>query len=491
MQSPSSTPPVSLAWSTILLVSIAIAAAAAIGVSGCTDTDPSDNVQDTSTGSDMASPPDVTYHRDVRPIVDQSCNGCHDGQGIAPDAFNFTDPQTVVDLAPVVVQQVTSKAMPPWAANRGCGEFEGDLSLTEEEIQTFVDWSEAGAPLGDESEYVAREPRTTSVYSDRLADDEMISVTPDASYLPDASIEDDFRCFVVDPGFTSTRHLTGFDVNVDNASVLHHMIVFMVDGSEETATELEALENEDAQPGFSCFAGVWAPGIGQTGFPPGTGIEVEAGTKFVLQMHYNTYENNGEPDQSSANLWFLPEGESPTVLADMLFVGNLPFEVPAGVDGAGMSSTCETVYDTTEDTIPGPANGVSADEASADPSLVGSEGCVVQEFYYDNPLPLDLYMIGPHMHLKGTHMTAELMETRIENGVSVPQEASSECLIQTDRYDFDWQRGYWFKEPLEVPQRGLVRLTCRYDNRFEDDPIALGEGSGDEMCLAVLFVASP
>ncbi len=48
-----------------------------------------------------------------------------------------------------IKREVQSRAMPPWHADPAYGNFSNDRRLTDEEIQTIVDWVNAGAPLGN------------------------------------------------------------------------------------------------------------------------------------------------------------------------------------------------------------------------------------------------------------------------------------------------------------------------------------------------------
>ena len=44
---------------------------------------------------------------------------------------------------------------------KGFGEFEGDPSLTQDEITRIAEWAEGGAPEGDPGIFPSRTPATT------------------------------------------------------------------------------------------------------------------------------------------------------------------------------------------------------------------------------------------------------------------------------------------------------------------------------------------
>ena len=97
-------------------------------------------------------PDDVTYARDVAPIIQQKCQVCHQPGSIAPmSLMHFEDVQPYADL---VRSKVEDRIMPPWHIDRTVGiqEFKNDRGLTEGEIETIVAWVEAGIPFGDEKD---------------------------------------------------------------------------------------------------------------------------------------------------------------------------------------------------------------------------------------------------------------------------------------------------------------------------------------------------
>ena len=53
--------------------------------------------------------------------------------------------------AKAIRDEVVTRRMPPWGAVKGVGEFRGDPSLSQIEIDMIVNWVEGGAPKGDEA----------------------------------------------------------------------------------------------------------------------------------------------------------------------------------------------------------------------------------------------------------------------------------------------------------------------------------------------------
>ena len=61
----------------------------------------------------------------------------------------MTEYTMIRGFAPMIREVVRTKRMPPWHADPHIGQWQGDRSLSIEEIQTLVHWIEAGAPRGD------------------------------------------------------------------------------------------------------------------------------------------------------------------------------------------------------------------------------------------------------------------------------------------------------------------------------------------------------
>ena len=87
----------------------------------------------------------LTYTRDISRIMARHCSGCHGAQSAIP----LTSYEEVRPWAVGIKEQVLSRAMPPWGAVKGFGNFKPDESLGQEDIMTIAAWVIGGAPKGD------------------------------------------------------------------------------------------------------------------------------------------------------------------------------------------------------------------------------------------------------------------------------------------------------------------------------------------------------
>src|SRR5688500_16078966 len=98
----------------------------------------------------------VTFTKDVAPIIQQKCQTCHRPGSAAPMVFMTYE--QVRPWALPIKDRVTKRLMPPWHVDKTVGtiqEFQGDMSLSDEQIETIVAWVDAGAPRGNAADMPA------------------------------------------------------------------------------------------------------------------------------------------------------------------------------------------------------------------------------------------------------------------------------------------------------------------------------------------------
>jgi hypothetical protein len=86
----------------------------------------------------------LTYNAEISRILATRCLSCH-----ATGNVQLTSYQQVRPWAKAIRDQVLSRKMPPWGAQRGVGQFRNNQALGQPEIDRIVQWVEGGAPEGD------------------------------------------------------------------------------------------------------------------------------------------------------------------------------------------------------------------------------------------------------------------------------------------------------------------------------------------------------
>src|SRR4029079_6352852 len=100
-----------------------------------------------------ASSASVTFTRDIAPILQKSCQGCHHPDGVAP--MSLVTYEEVRPWARSMKARTALRsqrgAMPPFFVEKNIGiqKFKHGPSLSEDEISRIAKWADSGAPRGD------------------------------------------------------------------------------------------------------------------------------------------------------------------------------------------------------------------------------------------------------------------------------------------------------------------------------------------------------
>jgi mono/diheme cytochrome c family protein len=99
---------------------------------------------------------EVTFHKDIEPILQRSCQNCHRPAGVAPMSLVSFD--EVAPFAGLIEYKTALRdragAMPPWYMEKNIGiqGYKNDPSLSDEEIAAISTWARTGTPKGDEAD---------------------------------------------------------------------------------------------------------------------------------------------------------------------------------------------------------------------------------------------------------------------------------------------------------------------------------------------------
>ncbi len=253
----------------------------------------------------------VTYSEHVAPLLEKHCVECHRAGEIAP--FALRDYDEVAGWADMIAEVVRDQRMPPWHADPAHGEFANARRLSDAEKQTFYDWAKAGAPAGDLAKLP--EPRAFVAGWRLPREPDMVVAMRDEPFRVAAQGVIDYQYFVVDPGFTEDKWVQAADIVPGEASVVHHVIVFVSPPASE------------ANEGLG-WMGAYVPGQSSMALAEGRARRVPAGSKFIFQMHYTPTGVEAE-DRTRMGLVF---ADPNTVKEEVvtLEAANHRFEIPPG-----------------------------------------------------------------------------------------------------------------------------------------------------------------
>jgi hypothetical protein len=95
----------------------------------------------------------ITYTKDVAPILLDKCAVCHVGNGVAP--FAMTNYAAVKPFAFMIREAVRTERMPPVNSPRKDGPFAHVVGITDDEARILVHWAEGGAARGGGEDILA------------------------------------------------------------------------------------------------------------------------------------------------------------------------------------------------------------------------------------------------------------------------------------------------------------------------------------------------
>jgi hypothetical protein len=90
---------------------------------------------------------DVTFNKNVLPILQKNCQSCHRPGEIGPASFLTYD--STRPWARAIQTAVATRKMPPWFADPKYGHFSNDRRLSDADVRTLSAWADAGAPEGN------------------------------------------------------------------------------------------------------------------------------------------------------------------------------------------------------------------------------------------------------------------------------------------------------------------------------------------------------
>jgi uncharacterized cupin superfamily protein len=394
-----------------------------------------------------------SYSKDVAPIVFARCGECHREGGMAP--MPLTSYEAARPWAKAVRREVASRRMPPFHAAPGDFRFANDISLTQAELDTILEWVDAGAPEGDRAQLPLL-PDYAALEAAKPEPDLVLEYPESFSIAPNADLQ---RAFVIRNTSDHELWVAGVDYMPDPMPAVHHMFAFT-----DPSGLGRKFEADDAEPGFlgsvdggagtdtmmAIFTaggggfGGWALGAGVVHYPEGVGQLLPPGTDIVLQYHYWNGSDQPQLHRPRVGL-YLAKGPVEKILE---------FGGPAADDHLDIRA--------------GDADSVHRADWTANEEV-------------------EVIGVMPHMHFLGKSMSLTLHYP----------DGAEKTLLDVPRFDFAWQTVYRLADPLVLPKGTRVEMVASHDNsadhpgqRFTPPKnTRFGERSDDEMCDGILVLA--
>ena len=385
----------------------------------------------------------VTYAKDVAPILQKNCQQCHQPGSIAPiSLLTYDDAKKYSNR---IKNKVSARLMPPWHIDKTVGiqSFKNDRSLSDQDIATIVDWVNAGSPPGD-----AKDMPTAVKFPDpnrwQLA--EKLNQQPDLiikskPYTLAAHTQDKWFRPVVETGVTEPRWVRAIEVKPardQDRKIVHHALAYLIQDEPDGVTGLAASAH-DHQTNAGLFM-EWA--VGKTGqiFNEDAGKLMLPGSRIRWEVHMHAIGQEYKDSQVEMAIYFYPKGFVPkhrTILR--------MFDVSRG----------------------------------SELDIAPNAKTITQNFY-TLPAPARLENFQPHMHMRGTQMSLE----------AIYPDGRKELISQVSNFQWNWHINYIYADSVAplLPKGTMLAFTAWHDNTaanpLNPDPnqwIGWGDRTVDEM----------
>jgi hypothetical protein len=396
-----------------------------------------------------SGPSQVTFYKDVLPVLQKNCQSCHRPGEAAP--MSFLTYESTRPWAKAMKASVVTKKMPPWFADPHFGKFSNDRTMSQAEINTIVAWADSGAKAGNTKD--APPPvQFTSGWA--IPNPDVVLEMPMEFEIP-ASGTIDYQYIVIPTNFKEDRYVQFAEARPGDRERVHHIIAFIREPGNPWLKEAKpgvpfvpaAAARDDrtrAREGGGGFGDMvcgYAPGLPPQMVKPGQAKLVKAGSDIVLQMHYTA---NGKPGRDRSRIGLVFAKDKPAERLITLAASNESFAIPPGDPNYRVDSKITLHRDT------------------------------------------KLSALLPHMHLRG-----KAFEYR-----AVYPSGETEVLLKVPKYDFGWQLWYMLDQPKLLPAGTTIECTAYFDNSPNNpanpDPsktVRFGEQSWDEMMIGFFDVA--
>ena len=351
---------------------------------------------------------EVTYTRDIAPIIQANCVSCHSPRGSGPFPLQTYD--DVSGHANQILEVTHSRFMPPWKPEPGFTRFLDEMRLTKHELSLLEVWIDDGKPAGDPDDHPALPP---IVQGWPLGKPDLVLEMKEEFLIP-ASGPDRRQYFVIPTRLVKDRLISAIDFHPGTPKAIHHASFFL-----DTKGAGRRLDQQDSEPGYTGFGGPrfepegtlssWFPGMSPRRLPDGMGRLVPKRSDIVAEIHYVC---TGKPhrDRSKIGLYFAPP-ESRNLVVEIQ-VGKNKLRIPPG------------------------------------------EKHHLQRVVYTLPVETMLLDAVPHMHVLGREMK---VWAKLPNG-------KTKALLWIKDWDFNWQGKYSFAKAVRLEKGTKIYVDAWYDN---------------------------
>ena len=411
---------------------------------------------------------EVTFTKDISPIIYNKCTSCHRMGESGP--MSFTSYEEVASLGSMIEYVTQNDYMPPWPPDPAYTSHSmlDERFLTESEKNLISEWVSQGLPEGD-PELESEMPIFTE--GSAIGEPDFVFQLEE-EYFIEGNNQDDYRVFVFPTGFTEDTYIKAIEFRPDNREAVHHALM-MVDvtgtGAQQDAESPDVLgyeafggfNLEGVSPNDYVFLGGYAPGMNPVVWNGELGMKIPAGADLLCQIHYAP-SSVDEWDRSSINIFTKPVDQVEREVQMKMWL-RLDIDIPANTET--QVEACLNFSGSFADLF-GPGEIYQFGQPTG---YFGEQNC---------ELPEDWSLLGilPHSHLMGKSWE---VYAETPDGETLP-------IIKIPNWDFDWQ-GFYYPEYMQyIPAGSRIEAIATYDNT-NDFNMGWGELTTDEMFFCPIY----
>ena len=272
----------------------------------------------------------VTFNRDIAPILYRSCALCHrPGESGPFPLLTYADAKSRARQIAVVTK---SRFMPPWLPEEGNLKFADELRLSSGEIARIQSWVEQGALEGNSADLPVK-PTFSEGW--QLGKPDVI-VKATKPYVLPASGSDNYWNFVFRAPVDRTRWLKSIEIRPGDKRLVHHANVLVDRQQNGRRQEVDpgagfggmelTIESEAFDPDSHFL--FWKPGSIPYVEPDGMALRLDKDTDLILNTHL---QPSGKPEtiQPTLGLYFT---DKPATMHPILLQleNDRMLDIPAG-----------------------------------------------------------------------------------------------------------------------------------------------------------------
>ena len=218
----------------------------------------------------------LRFNTDIAPILNAKCAQCHAQGGMAMPLQTWDETRP---WAQAIKEEILSRHMPPWPAERGYGAFANDGALTPRQIEFLMTWIDGGVPVGEGDLIPYFDHRVHWMLGTPT---HIATIDPTVAAVKSA---DGTTRLVLDPKLSTDTWIRGFDFKTDDP-MLRSAFLTVIDTGQ--------------------YIGGWTPWSTTMKLPDGAAIKVPAGSRIAVDLRHGTAAP--KPDARVELGLYVPQG---------------------------------------------------------------------------------------------------------------------------------------------------------------------------------------